>query len=160
MAKTDRDRGPIGAWMRRERKARGWKDVDVARELAQRGVPLQPASYRGYEAGPQRPSPEVIRALSAVFGSAAPEPDTEIEATEPVQLSGLIKALEAQTAAMRDLVEVMRLRESTKGSESPEVQRAAELLLELLRDTLPPPTEVAHEEDGSPDPAGQEQPGQ
>lgn len=106
MAKSDAARGPIAAWMRRERRARGWSDERMAQELAKRGANILPASYRGYEAGPRPPSATVIKALEAVFGSSAPDPETEKERAG--DLPALIEALRDQTAAMNDLVAALR----------------------------------------------------
>jgi transcriptional regulator with XRE-family HTH domain len=108
VAKSDEARGPIGVWLRRERLARGWKDTDVTRELAKRGIALLPASYRGYEAGPQPPSAQLLQGLEAVFGSKAP--DTTKEAAEPVGLDGLIAAIYVQTAAITRLAEALETR--------------------------------------------------
>jgi hypothetical protein len=101
MAKTDQQRGPIAAWMRRERLARGWTDADMVRELTKRGVHILPASYRGMEAGPRPPSAPVRQGLEAVFGSSAP--DTEKEAAESVELDSLVLAIQQQTAAITRL---------------------------------------------------------
>lgn len=94
--------------MRRERLARRWKDADVVRELASRGHPIMEASYRGYEAGPRPPSPPLLAALEAVFGSKAP--DITKEAAEPQQLDGLIAAISGQTLAINRLVDVIASR--------------------------------------------------
>lgn len=81
--------------------------MDVVEELGKRGAHILEATYRGIEAGPRPPSPDVRRALSAVFGSPVPDLDAEIEATEPVQLSGLINALTAQTEAINRLADAI-----------------------------------------------------
>jgi len=120
----------------------------VVRELAKRNAPLQAASYRGYEAGPQRPGPEVLQALSAVFGSPAPEPDIEDEATEPLQLSGLIAALAEQTQA------ITRLAAALEGPQEPmvpvsavrevvrQIVASAPDLAALAKDPNEPPAQV------------------
>jgi transcriptional regulator with XRE-family HTH domain len=103
MPKTDQERGPIGAWMRRERLAHQWTPADVVARLGRKGAPILEGSYRGYEAGPRPPSEQIIRALEAVFGSQAP--DTKNEPAEPQGLDGLIAAIQAQTEAINRLVD-------------------------------------------------------
>lgn len=117
VAKSDRERGPVAAWMRRERRARKWTTADVVRELGKRGVHILEPSYRGYEAGPRPPSAQVRHALEAVFGS--PAPDITKEAAEPQQLDGLIAAITAQTAA------ITRLADALAGPQEPMVPIAA-----------------------------------
>jgi hypothetical protein len=75
--KPDSERGYVGAWMRRERLARGWKPEHVLSELAGRGMPLSDvAYYRQLEAG-KRPGPELLAALEALYGtSPTPFPET------------------------------------------------------------------------------------
>ena len=59
--------------MRRERKARGWTVPDVARELAEIGEPVKPATLRQYEAGPRQPGAVLLSALIRLYGSEPQE---------------------------------------------------------------------------------------
>jgi transcriptional regulator with XRE-family HTH domain len=71
--KSDAERGPVGLWMRRERKARGWTVPDVARELAEIGEPVKPATLRQYEAGPREPGTVLLAALVRLYGTEPEE---------------------------------------------------------------------------------------
>jgi transcriptional regulator with XRE-family HTH domain len=137
--KSDRDRGVIGAWARRQRLARNWTTADVVAALRKREVNILEATYRGIEAGPRPPSADVQNGLSAVFDSPLPDVDTEIEATEPFQLSGLIAALAEQTAAINRLVDYLASRNLE--------DEADEAVLAAAEDEEQP------EQDGDDDPA-------
>src|SRR4029079_16652097 len=60
--KSDQERGPIGAWMRRERIARDWSQKEMPERLATVGQRVDADYYRQLEAG-KRPGPEVMDAL-------------------------------------------------------------------------------------------------
>jgi transcriptional regulator with XRE-family HTH domain len=76
--KPDSERGYVGAWMRRERLARGWSETQVVEALA---VKIRPDYYRQIEAGSggKQPGPELLLALMDLFGSA-PTPFPEAPA--------------------------------------------------------------------------------
>lgn len=67
--KSDAERGPVGAWMRRERVAQGWTVADVCLELAEIGETVTPATLRQYEAGPREPGTVLSAALVRLYGS-------------------------------------------------------------------------------------------
>jgi transcriptional regulator with XRE-family HTH domain len=79
--KPDSERGYVGAWMRRERLARGWSETQVVEALP---VKIRPDYYRQVEAGSggKRPGPELLLALMELFGSR-PEPFAQEEAPAP-----------------------------------------------------------------------------
>lgn len=80
--KSDSERGPIGAWMRRERIAREWSVADVSQELAAMGETATPATLRQYEAGPRQPGAVLLAALIRLYGSEpqeAPSPASDID---------------------------------------------------------------------------------
>jgi transcriptional regulator with XRE-family HTH domain len=68
--KSDEERGPFASWLRRERKAHGWKELDTRRRLeaaAKAGVSF--SSYRDLEAGNRKPTADQREAIVAVFGA-------------------------------------------------------------------------------------------
>ncbi len=101
--KSDQERGPIGAWMRRERTARDWSQKEMPERLATVGQRVDADYYRQLEAG-KKPGPEVMDALQRLFGSE-PQP-----LPEPVgdDMAALIAALREQTDANRQLSEAVR----------------------------------------------------
>lgn len=146
--KSDEERGPVALWLRNERLARGWTQKDVADRLG-----LTELSYRAYEAGP-RVSKPVRTALEAIYGTKPPDPHAP--SPKSADLVELVVALREQTAAIRELAEMMKIRESASAHDAPEVVRAAVLLRELLEGIQPPPPGVALEEGESQDPAAPE----
>lgn len=98
MAKTDEQRGPVAAWARRERLARGWTQKQVADKLG-----IGEVSYRGNEAG--RVSKPVQEALEAIYGTKAPDPYTP--SATPGDMAALIAALSEQTMAINRLIDFL-----------------------------------------------------
>lgn len=121
MAKSDADRGPVAAWMRRERLERGWTTHDVAERIG-----ITEPSYRGYEAGPRVSAP-VRRALEKLYKKAAPSP----QAQQPSDIADLVVALREQTAAINALVERLP-------AASPDAEALARQLGEALAIHLAP----------------------
>lgn len=70
--KSESERGPIGAWLVRERERLNLSAIQVAEQA---GIPE--ASYRAIEAGRWTPRGERLAALEAAIGS--PSPDTTKE---------------------------------------------------------------------------------
>jgi len=148
MAKTENERGPVAAWLRRERLARGWTTHDAVGELAKRSVHITEPSYRGYEAGP-RVSVSVRNGMEAAFGVPAPATDTEKEATEP-KLSDLIAALQAQTEAISALVTRLDQQPAKGTPLALLLTQVAEAVSERLEAPPLPDDANAHEESGVP----------
>ena len=100
MPKPDTERGYIGAWMRKERRAKGWTIADVVTAL----VELDPDNkvredyIRYLEAGPRKPGPVLLAALCRIYGSE-PVPFEE----EPGAEVSIIAALEQLTEEVRGL---------------------------------------------------------
>lgn len=103
--KSDRDKGPIGAWATKQRDRRGWTPADVVRALEAVGQPITEGTYRGIEAGPRPPSRAIIGALERVFEVQAPDPHEPLP--EPGNMAALVQALHEQTATMQRLIEVL-----------------------------------------------------
>ncbi len=121
--KSDRDRGYIGAWMRRERLARDWSNRQVLAALNAHGVRFtDDAYYRQVEAGTngKRPGPELLAALVAIYGTK-PEP---FPVPEPVPASDLGDLV----AAIRELVAEMRLSRAAQPDVTQVVERVAAAL--------------------------------
>ncbi len=112
--KSDSQRGLTGAWLRRERTSREWSFADVVAKLADLGVRVREDYYRGLEAGPRKPGPELMLALQRLYGSVAPaavEPEPKGDSA-----AALIAALERHTQVMAEMVVEMRAdREAAKG---------------------------------------------
>lgn len=114
--KTDTERGYIGAWMRRERLARGWKEAQVVAHLADLGQRIREDYYRQLEAGSggKKPGPELQAALENIYGSQplAPPPDTtgstDLDAARVAGITALTEATQQQTAVLRELLEEIR----------------------------------------------------
>ena len=106
--------------MRRQRLQRGWKPERVVSELRDQGEPIREDYYRGLEAG-RKPGPDVLTALEALFGPMPPEPPKpapSIGDQNAALLVALTEAVQAQTAAMREIVaELREAREATQGRE-------------------------------------------
>jgi transcriptional regulator with XRE-family HTH domain len=156
MAKRDDERGPVAAWLRRERLARGWTTHDAVRELAKRGIHITEPSYRGYEAGPRVSAP-VRKGMEAAFGVPAPATDTEKEATEP-KLSDLIAALQAQTEAISALVTRLDQLPAEGTPLALLLTQVVEAVSEQLEAPPLPDDAGAHEESGEPPDAGHTSP--
>ncbi len=78
--KTDHERGYIGTWMRRERKALGWTTEAVVAHLQDDlGIETNVSSIRVWEAGPEnhRPGAVVMAALVRLYGSEPVELEPE-----------------------------------------------------------------------------------
>ena len=110
--KTDEQRGPFAAWLRRARTAarpglpKGWKVDEAVRHL-ERAVPgVSFAVYREIEAGTRRPSDEQMRAIEHVFGKVPDFTKSErAGASSDPALSQLLKPL---VSALSDLVVELR----------------------------------------------------
>ena len=93
---TDRERGPLGAWLRQARTARGYSSADTAVVAVKKltGVHIPVSQWRSYESGGRKFSTTHRQALEEVFG---PAPDNAEGAG--VELA----------SAIRDLVTEVRL---------------------------------------------------
>lgn len=103
--KSDSEKGPIGAWATRQRERMGWKPADVVQAMSATGQPITEGTYRGIEAGPRPPSKHIVRALERVFESEAPDPSAP--SVEAADMTALVAALGAQTAAINRLVDYL-----------------------------------------------------
>lgn len=76
MAKTPEQRGPVGAWLVQERKARGWHSAAIARAGLERAGILRvaPSVYAEWEAGTKKPNADTQSALERFYGSAPKQP--------------------------------------------------------------------------------------
>lgn len=92
-----RPRTPLAAWIREQRQAREWKSEEVARRLG-----VAESTVRSWESG-RTISDDNLDALERLFGQEAPGH----EASAP-DVGALAVAIEAQTAAITDLVEALR----------------------------------------------------
>lgn len=110
MAKTDEQRGPIGAWLVSERKARGWNSAAVARAALerQRVMHVAPSVYAEWEAGTKRPNAAQMETLTRFYGTAP-----VVEAMSGSDVAAAIReqtaAIREQTAVQSQLVTLMRL---------------------------------------------------
>lgn len=102
--KSDGERGRVGAWLRRERKARGWSVERTVEEMGKAGYPVLSSYYRTVEAGPKPPGPQFLTTLARIYGSEPPEPEGR---DDPVleRLDILIEALEQQSALIVEALE-------------------------------------------------------
>ncbi len=102
--KSDGERGMVGSWMRRERKARGWSVDQTIAEMERAGYPVLPAYYRTVEAGPKPPGPQFISTLASIYGS---EPPVRQDQGDPLleRLDTIIEALEQQSALIVQAIE-------------------------------------------------------
>ncbi|TAL40870.1 MAG: hypothetical protein EPN91_12125 [Salinibacterium sp.] len=102
--KSDEQRGYIGAWMRRERKARHWTEYRAVEELAKRGVTMRPDYWRQLEArtAGRTPGPDLMEDLVGLFGTR-PEPPVEPEVKEepPGEIAAAIRELVAEVQQSR-----------------------------------------------------------
>lgn len=109
--KSDAERGPFGAWLVRQRKARpgsgrdGSMTADEVRRAVQRaaGLGFSPSVYAELEAGTRWPSSDQRSALEAWAGEAAPR-------QTGVDSSDVIAAIDRLTATVGLLMEVPALR--------------------------------------------------
>ena len=78
MAKTPEQRGPIGAWLVEQRRARGWDSAALARAGLERAGVMRVAQsvYAEWEAGTKRPNAEQMEALTRFYGSVPERRDT------------------------------------------------------------------------------------
>lgn len=115
MAKSDSERGPFGAWLVRERKARAGSGRDGKMTAAEvrawlirdRGFGIGESAYAELESGTALPSQEQRRHLTRLFDS---EPPNGGGSSSP-DIAALIRAMDAdriargaETAALRALV--------------------------------------------------------
>ena len=107
--KDDADRGPIGAWLRRERIERMWRVKEVVAMLAEDpyDIDITESWYRQVESGKAQPGQILLLALTRIFES---EPDVA-EAEAPAD--ALVAAIEELTREMR------ALRAALAGAEEP-----------------------------------------
>jgi transcriptional regulator with XRE-family HTH domain len=92
--KSAAERGYIGVWMREERVKRGWSPEQVVDALSALEHPIRVDYYRGLEAG-RRPGPELLQALTKLYGTEPIEPAPEPTGT--TEFGAVLKSLELQT---------------------------------------------------------------
>jgi transcriptional regulator with XRE-family HTH domain len=67
--KSDAERGPFAAWLRRERLARSWKEGETRTRLEAAADPgVSFSSYRDLEAGNRKPTSAQRQAIASIFG--------------------------------------------------------------------------------------------
>lgn len=120
--KTPEERGPVGAWIVRERERLNLSVEEVIERLADQGQPVSASYMRGIEAG-RRPSSRVVHALEALFGSRVPA-----EKQAAASIDTLVAMLAAQTAAINELVVELRLGREAAGGIQEGSRRVAERL--------------------------------
>lgn len=118
--KSDAERGPFGAWLVRQRKARSGSGRDGSmtahevRAAVQRsaGYGISPSVYAELEAGTRHPSDDVRLTLEAWAGEESPR-RRDVDLSEVVAaLDRLRTAIEVQTATLtQDMVPVSAVRE-------------------------------------------------
>lgn len=99
--KNDTERGPLGAWARKERLALGLSVEQVVERLADRGAVVDPAYLRAIESGSKRPrqDSDIVAALGGVYRSTVPG---EGAPTQPAtDMGSLVSALTGLVAQMR-----------------------------------------------------------
>lgn len=134
MAKTDEQRGPRAAWLRRHRIAKyGTGDgglASLSAALKKRGLDRSPTTIKGWESSDDRsPVPaDVLPDLEALFGDPAPGP-----AGPDVTAEALLGVMRAQTEAITELVKELRLARERDQDAAAAMIRAAEALLQARR---------------------------
>lgn len=108
--KQPHERGEVGAWLVEQRKRLGEErgvrvtQQMVVDELRDQGHILDASYYRAIESGAKKPGREIREALGRYFGRTPPSPSAGSQATD---LTRVIAAMEAQTAAMREQTAVI-----------------------------------------------------
>lgn len=132
MAKSDSERGPFGAWLVQQRKARSGSGRDGKMTAAEvrawlirdRGFGIGESAYAELESGTALPSAEQRRHLSALFGSIPPA------TMESGDLSDLAAAIREQAQAINALVdEVRAARQAAQPDLAQVIARAVEATL-------------------------------
>jgi transcriptional regulator with XRE-family HTH domain len=117
--KSDAERGPFAAWLRRERIARSWKEAETRTRLEAAADPgVSFSSYRDLEAGNRKPTPAQRTAIESIFGKV---PDF----TTAGDQSDLVAAVRENTEMLRQVLEALTNRLPTP-PEDPQVQEAQE----------------------------------
>lgn len=105
--KPDSERGYIGAWMVRERDARGWTDAQVVDALRLRGQVIREDYLRQLHAGSggKRPGPELLDALIDLYGSTPqpfPKPPTSPDSDALIRdvVKPVLDAIDSQTQVL------------------------------------------------------------
>lgn len=135
---TDEQRGPLAAWIVRQREARGWKSEEMPGRLADVGYGVRADYYRQVEAG-KKPGPDFLASLERLFGAeyVEPRPDAEDRPAPASDLSALASVVERQQSQIADLIGVV----TQQQSQIAELLEAVRLLtrpaaLVALSDTL------------------------
>lgn len=106
MALTDEQRGPRAAWLYRHRVARFGSGAGgltaLSEELRSRGAFRAPDTIKGWEAGKSPIPADAVPPLEAIFRDEIPVPP------KPVSQADLVAALAAQTAAITELIALVR----------------------------------------------------
>jgi hypothetical protein len=107
--KSDAERGPVGAWLRRERMGRKWSVDRVVQELTDGGYPVSAVYYRQVEAG-RKAGPALVSAAVRLFGS---EPDDQARRPETAReaIVRLADSVESLTALLATWLVQQRPRE-------------------------------------------------
>ena len=99
--KPDKERGYIGAWMRRERLEKGWSVEEVVQKLKDEyGEETRVDYYRYLEAGPRKPGPVLLAALCRLFDSE-PQPFDD-EPTDGEVMAAAIDRLTEEVSDLKD----------------------------------------------------------
>lgn len=124
--KTPEQRGPVGAWAYDARIDAELSPELVSERLAIAGVEVTPATIRGIESGNKKPSRQLLKALSALYGSHPPVRD----AGEP---HDLVAAISVQAAALQALADELR---AWRTEDRAELRRLGLIVEQLARRSL------------------------
>lgn len=148
---TDEERGPLAAWLRRERVNRKWKVPATIMRLQTAAPGVSFGNLKELETGKAKPNAKQRVGIEKVYGAI---PD--FTAPPVADTAALVKAIEDQTAAINDLV-----REIRNSHEAPAVRmtgaEVVRLLADLARLGIPDETTDATDNPGDnedPDPDG------
>lgn len=100
--KSPEERGPIGAWAY---EARVERELSVEQVIEALPTRYHPATLRKVESGSAQPGRRMLRELAAYYGGEPPGVPLE----SPTAPDKLVEAIQAQTAAIRELVAELRL---------------------------------------------------
>ena len=132
------ERGPVGAWLRRERDQRGWSVPQMLEHLAAADIVLNLSAYRDYESGGRVPGDQRLREMEAALGS---KPAENLDAADQVA-AAIDRQTNAITAILQALVDELHSVRSGEDERFAAMERAVEA---LGRSIVPAPAGGASE---------------
>lgn len=126
--KTDEERGPFAAWLRREVRARKWKESEARTRFEAAAPGVSFSSYRDLEAGNRPPTKDQRRGIEAVLGRIP-----EFEPVPATDQASVVTAIAAQTEVLRQLVEETRLSRVAQETAAEALGELAGLVARALR---------------------------